>query len=338
MQSFARAWLSFALLFVVACASGGGGRGTGGNCTSSSDCAPGSTCVDRTCVAGDGGRGDGGTSHGDGATAGDGSTSGDGSTAGDTGATHDDASTAPDLGPLCAGCDDGNACTTDSCDTGTCTHTALSCDDGSACTTDSCDPATGCNHTTLSCDDGSACTTDSCSAATGCAHAALSCDDGSACTTDSCSAASGCNHTTLSCDDGNACTTASCGPTTVTFPLSSDAAYSASGSGYYWTSGDYVQGARTTGLPYATSVSISLGTPFNGLSGDSCDFRMLINGIQVGTFSVYSGTPATTASFSFPAISGPTYTLRYEVTRTVISGDGAIQLDMGGGSTVTLSP
>src|SRR5439155_462928 len=46
---------------------------------------------------------------------------------------------------------------------------ARSCDDGNVCTTDSCDPATGCVHApnTVPCDDGSACTTnDTCSGGT----------------------------------------------------------------------------------------------------------------------------------------------------------------------------
>src|SRR5450755_4235197 len=43
-------------------------------------------------------------------------------------------------------CDDSNACTTDSCDNGTCAHVDLSCDDADACTTDSCDMVMGCAH------------------------------------------------------------------------------------------------------------------------------------------------------------------------------------------------
>jgi hypothetical protein len=45
-------------------------------------------------------------------------------------------------------CDDGDACTVDSCDpaVGTCTHSPASCDDGNACTVDSCDPVGGCRH------------------------------------------------------------------------------------------------------------------------------------------------------------------------------------------------
>jgi len=44
------------------------------------------------------------------------------------------------------------------------------CDDGDACTTDSCDPATGCTAAAITCDDGDACTTDSCDLASGCAN------------------------------------------------------------------------------------------------------------------------------------------------------------------------
>ena len=94
--------------------------------------------------------------------------------------------------PLCqaGGCDDGNVCTTDSCDPAAgCLHPAISCDDGNACTTDLCDPMTGCAHGTLDCDDGNVCTTDTCDAATGCAHlprTARCNDDGDPCTSDVC--------------------------------------------------------------------------------------------------------------------------------------------------------
>jgi subtilisin-like proprotein convertase family protein len=66
------------------------------------------------------------------------------------------------------GCDDGNPCTTDACDTttGTCSHVQISCDDGNICTDDFCSPATGgCVHTPSSCDDGNPCTIDSCAQA-----------------------------------------------------------------------------------------------------------------------------------------------------------------------------
>jgi len=47
-----------------------------------------------------------------------------------------------------SGCDDGNACTVDSCDATEqrCTHSAVACDDFNPCTTDSCNPESGCVH------------------------------------------------------------------------------------------------------------------------------------------------------------------------------------------------
>ena len=113
-------------------------------------------------------------------------------------------------------CDDGNACTeNDTCQAGVCKGTAKNCDDGNVCTTDSCDPATGkCVNTNAdgtACDDGDACTeNDQCQAGV-CKGTAKDCDDGNACTTDSCDQNTGkCVHTNVddgtACDDGDACT------------------------------------------------------------------------------------------------------------------------------------
>src|SRR5207247_7038834 len=67
-------------------------------------------------------------------------------------------------------CDDGNACTADSCSTicptaVTCVHTSIVCDDHNTCTDDSCNASSGCVFTPNNanpCDDGNPCTTDSC--------------------------------------------------------------------------------------------------------------------------------------------------------------------------------
>ena len=108
-------------------------------------------------------------------------------------------------------CDDGNACTTDTCDEGNdaCIHTPVTCDDGDTCTTDTYDPATGCVFAPIDCDDGNACTTDSCDPAVGCVHDAVECEDANPCTDDTCDPASGCVYVnnTAPCDDGNVCTT-----------------------------------------------------------------------------------------------------------------------------------
>jgi hypothetical protein len=95
-------------------------------------------------------------------------------------------------------CDDGNACTSDSCDAnGACHHTPVSCDDGNACTVDLCDPRAGCysvSNQGAACDDQNACTSnDACSGTVcrgtpipGCCATSADCNDGNACTVDSC--------------------------------------------------------------------------------------------------------------------------------------------------------
>ncbi|MEY3012577.1 MAG: hypothetical protein RIT45_1312, partial [Pseudomonadota bacterium] len=143
-------------------------------------------------------------------------------------------------------CDDGNPCTTDSCDgakgcihtpkdgpcsdgdacagkvckDGTCSGgTAKNCDDGNPCTADTCDPATGaCSASFLpdgaTCTDGDACTENDGCAQGKCAGEPVDCDDGNPCTTDSCDGANGCAQAPLSstagkpiaCEDGNPCT------------------------------------------------------------------------------------------------------------------------------------
>ena len=141
-------------------------------------------------------------------------------------------------------CDDGNACTTDSCDAKLgCTHVAAtgSCSDGNACTVgDVCKNAACTSGAATVCNDGNACTDDSCNTTSGLcvfnaaplngagcnadnsvctvadtcssgscvAGAQLNCDDKNLCTSDGCLPASGCTHTpnTAPCNDNNLCT------------------------------------------------------------------------------------------------------------------------------------
>jgi len=122
------------------------------------------------------------------------------------------------LGESCcvkdADCDDGNACTTDSCPTpaGACAHEPVSdcciddddCDDGNACTMDTC-PVAGeaCNFTTM----------------VDCCNSNLDCADGDLCTVDLCSGPGGscsnpvipgCCNTDLDCTGGDPCSAATC--------------------------------------------------------------------------------------------------------------------------------
>ena len=118
---------------------------------------------------------------------------------------------------LCQGtpinCNDGNACTADSCTGGSCAHSNISCNDANACTIDTCVPATGCVHqpSTDPCNDGDICTTnDTCSNGSCQGQPSTDpCNDGNVCTANDTCNNGICQGQQLTgpCDDGNACTT-----------------------------------------------------------------------------------------------------------------------------------
>jgi hypothetical protein len=91
--------------------------------------------------------------------------------------------------------DDGDLCTTDTCDDGICTNTPVTCDDGNACTTEACNPSNGQCETTdeVVCDDGNECTTEECNTTTGQCETTdvVVCDDGNACTSELCNTETG---------------------------------------------------------------------------------------------------------------------------------------------------
>lgn len=127
-----------------------------------------------------------------------------------------------------AQCDDGLFCNgIETCVDLVCAAgTPIPCDDGIACTSDSCDEATSaCVSTPLdtSCDDGIACNgTETCDPTLDCQPGEpLVCDDGNDCTTDFCDDIVGCTveHTTGPCDDdGDTCTDDVCGDGVCTHP------------------------------------------------------------------------------------------------------------------------
>ncbi|HZI94731.1 MAG TPA: hypothetical protein VFE84_10840 [Patescibacteria group bacterium] len=124
-----------------------------------------------------------------------------------------------------ADCDDGNPCTSDSCNpaTGQCQNASVPngvpCNDGDACTIGGTCQSGTCG-TPVVCNDRNACTTDSCDPATGaCLSQPVACDDGNNCTSDLCNPDTGqclfVPQTGSTCDDGDLCTS---GDTCVTAP------------------------------------------------------------------------------------------------------------------------
>ena len=177
-------------------------------------------------------------------------------------------------------CNDGIACTTDSCNetTNTCDHVAdnVACDDTNPCTDDTCSVTVGCQHSnnTASCSDNNACTTgDLCSNGACLSGGATNCDDNVACTADSCDTALGCQHTE-NCPGGQTCnhTTGVCesGPVTTTFQQG-DA------NGYAGTVDTYISAAAaTTSYGTATTFTVDLSPSemqsllrFNGIFGSN---------------------------------------------------------------------
>ena len=118
-------------------------------------------------------------------------------------------------GPADGPCNDGDVCTLgDKCTNGVCVGglEALACDDANTCTTDVCDAALGCTYTANggACDDGNPCTVgDHCEGTACVVESILVCNDDNLCTNDLCDPAQGCLHllNQAPCNDGNKCTT-----------------------------------------------------------------------------------------------------------------------------------
>jgi len=155
--------------------------------------------------------------------------------------------------PLSGGqCNDNNPCTLwDNCKDGVCAGFQIKkCDDGVACTSDSCDANGNCVYkpSDAACDDKNACTTDSCNVNSGCVHTPVLagvCDDGNACTSGDVCVAGKCLGGAKDCTDGNLCTDDACDP------LTGDCLHKAIGDGCDPTS---VDGAVCPGGQYKFRV------------------------------------------------------------------------------------
>jgi hypothetical protein len=116
-----------------------------------------------------------------------------------------------------ATCTDNDACTLgDACSDATCTPGgAANCSDGNPCTDDGCAWQSGCVNlaNAVTCDDGFTCTSGDVCSEGQCSGAATGCNDGDPCTTDTChDSGEACSHVSdpKLCDDANPCTDDSC--------------------------------------------------------------------------------------------------------------------------------
>jgi hypothetical protein len=188
-----------------------------------------------------------------------------------------------------ANCDDGNPCTTDSCDPKTgCVWAPNSnpCDDGNACTIGdacalvpgkgpSCQPGKPIDLKT--CDDANGCTDDKCDPAKGCVHGnnVATCSDGNVCTSGEACKDGKCQGGSLAnCDDGKVCTTDQCDPATGNCSWSANTL--ACNDGNACTSGDACSGGKCAG---PTAKVCDDG---NVCTTDSCDPATGVCGSKAG--------------------------------------------------------
>jgi hypothetical protein len=186
------------------------------------------------------------------------------------------------------------------------------------------------------CAEGHVCVSGSCTVT--CAPPLVDC---SGVCSDTTSDPANCGSCGTACGDSEACVSGSClgviiPSETFTLPSSGDTRVGAGSGVYFWRLGDYVEGTRTSTLPSVVRVDVHLVIDYNGLTCDTQDVDVKINGTTVGSFSIRSGDTVVNQTYSFSVISGPTYVIRYETSRQVGSGCGAAGYSNDIGSTITL--
>lgn len=103
----------------------------------------------------------------------------------------------------------------------------------------------------------------------------------------------------------------------------------------FWNAGDAVSGTRTllaasvsklTGAWELTANDLSDKCGLLGTTKASLPVAVSVNGTKVGTVVLEKASGLSVPlAFTFPAIAGPVYTVRYEVTTTVATGCGNVQ-------------
>jgi hypothetical protein len=79
--------------------------------------------------------------------------------------------------------------------------------------------------------------------------------------------------------------------------------------------GDYQEATHDVPtVPYATHIAIADLRWRGSACTSTGDFRILLNGAEIATFTGYIGSSTHPVSFDFPRVDGPTYTIRLEET------------------------
>ncbi|MFZ4577536.1 MAG: hypothetical protein ACOYOB_03985 [Myxococcota bacterium] len=240
-------------------------------------------------------------------------------------------------------CDDGDACTLDTCAADTdgvpvCGHQAVSgccsvpadCDDGLACTVDLCSgPGGTCAHSpkpsccagVKDCDDGDACTLDNCPIVGGvCEHVNTCCKTAADCKTSDpcqvpscsggqCSFASTCCSTAAECDDFNPCTKDACSQGQCLYtPSTAPGCCSPDvlGSAFSGSAEGWTSSAAQNGLDWHYKASAAAKSPPGVLHfGDAGKDTYSLSNVKI---------KVTAASPPFTLISGNEASLTFEVS------------------------
>lgn len=90
-----------------------------------------------------------------------------------------------------------------------------------------------------------------------------------------------------------------------------------------WSEGDYIEGQRQFDCAFS-SLTMQLVLDMNYVqSCDTQDHAVLIDGVEVGRFSILEFASEITQTFNFPEIPAGVHTLRIQTLRTVTGGCGS---------------
>ena len=104
---------------------------------------------------------------------------------------------------------------------------------------------------------------------------------------------------------------------------------------HLWTEGDFWQQEfNETGIFGVTGVFLNLFIEDdNALASEDLDFRVLVNGNEIGEFSLLADTAGTYEfGYSFDPITGDDFVFRLEATSTISPGSGSFSLNVGNGN------